>query len=157
MIDRIAKGILHNGINFRNSDNIIQVGKDGQPTEKDVDTFIIKFADMVHKEIGGSYYSSGEDSAISHISIGAYNNNTSHRTNNHGLRILGLTFGPTFSTGVRAIFHTHPLDYSFTAEQRRSPSDGDILFKRGQLKNYPWLKFYILTEPEYGYNYKNEF
>lgn len=156
-IDKIEKGILSDGINFKDNDNVIAVGQEKQASEDGVNTFIAQFADMVHKEIGGLYYSIEGNNTVSHISIGAYNNNTSHKTKNYGQRGLSSQVGISFQDNIVGIFHTHPLDFSFTSQQRRSPSDQDLSFKERQKIINPQLRFFILTQPEYGYEYKNEF
>jgi hypothetical protein len=52
----IEKGILKDGQNFKTESKIIQVGGEGQPTEKGVEAFALKLSTYVGKEIGGAYF-----------------------------------------------------------------------------------------------------
>lgn len=50
-VDNIAKGILKDGINFREENNIIDVNGEGQPKEQDLIHFIVDYSDNV--EVSG--------------------------------------------------------------------------------------------------------
>ncbi|RYZ54774.1 MAG: hypothetical protein EOP49_04375 [Sphingobacteriales bacterium] len=52
-IDKIEKGILADGLNFQEKENIISVGGDKQPTEDGVKSFALKLSELVEKEISG--------------------------------------------------------------------------------------------------------
>ena len=116
-IDEITKGILKDGINFKENNNLIEVGKEGQPTEKDVKNFIVQFSDKIAgKEISG--YGMGEsvlNDVTSGILVWAYKGNTwksatdvmydkdrviriSHRGDYKGVTIRFAKYH----------FHTHP-------------------------------------------------
>lgn len=57
LIDNIEKGILSDGINFRDNNNLIAVGGDGQASVDGVETFALRLSEIVGKEIGGAYFS----------------------------------------------------------------------------------------------------
>ena len=53
-IDKIAKGILKDGINFKENNNVIEVNGEGQPTEQNVIDFLVAYSDNVAKvEVSG--------------------------------------------------------------------------------------------------------
>ena len=161
IIDKVEKGILYDGVNFKENDQIYDLTKEGAPSLEGIEHFVIDLGETVYREIGGIYFSKDLDGSISHIVIGRYSKNDSHTTRNYGITTTGVMFYPEFKEGywshILGFFHTHPNDINFTFEQRKSPSITDCEFKRRQLKNYPHLSFYILTQPSYGKEYKFSF
>ena len=161
IIDKVEKGILYDGVNFKENDQIYDLTKEGAPSLEGIEHFVIDLGETVYREIGGIYFSKDLDGSISHIVIGRYSKNDSHNTRNYGITTTGVMFYPEFKEGywshILGFFHTHPNDINFTFEQRKSPSITDREFKRRQLKNYPHLSFYILTQPSYGKEYKFSF
>lgn len=71
----IKQGILKDGGNFQTKNNVIDIGGQGQPTREGVEDFALKLSSYVGKEVGGFYLSAKGKDAISHIYIGAYENN----------------------------------------------------------------------------------
>lgn len=159
-IDGIEKGILKDGINFQKNDNLIAVGGKGQPTEKGVEAFALKLSAYVGKEIGGAYFSKDGASSTTHISIGKYQNNDMTTTRGHGQNLNYLEPGDDFKRySLTALFHTHPSTNINTSD-RVVPSDQDLDSRDSDLKNYPHMKYYILTDPlNYGdpYPYKIDY
>ncbi|RNC85965.1 MAG: PKD domain-containing protein [Balneola sp.] len=135
-IDNIADGIVEEGMNFRDDDNIIAVGGDG-PTAEQVEEFALALSEHVNKEIGGAYFSETEGGETSHITLGRYRNNLKHHAQGYGAsKGYGL-----LNTGL---FHTH-IDYSLSLADRLSPSGPDFNERDGELDKNPNLQFYILT------------
>ncbi len=79
-VDNIAKGILSDGINFREENNTIAVNgtnEDGsaQPTTEDVEKFVVGLSDLVQKEITGYGLGSIAGSEEENILVWMYKNN----------------------------------------------------------------------------------
>src|SRR5690606_26097840 len=93
----VEKGILSGGQNFKTSDNIFKVGGEGQPTVQGVESFALKLASYVGKEIKGSYFANSAGTDVdnsTHITIGQYQFNDSHESVANG-DILGAKAGVT--------------------------------------------------------------
>ncbi len=139
-VNDIARGILRNGMNLRDQNQIIQVGGQWQPTEANVEAFAVKLSGYVGKEIGGAYFSTGNGQATTHMTIGLYRDNTLTRTRGSG-HVLGLAAGLT----LRALFHTHP-SLGYKESDRMRASGTDKVSRDAALALQPNLRFYILTE-----------
>ena len=153
----IEKGILENGVNFKNQDHVFNVSSNGGPSLKGVETFLIELTSLAQKEVGGYYYSELGDGVVSHISIGMYKNNESHKTKAHGRNSLVKAFPDSYSDSkVVGVYHTHPHDLHYP--NRFTGSPGDLKNQARQRESYPWLRFFVLTEPSYGQEqYKFEY
>jgi len=80
-LDNIAKGILHDGINFREENNTIAVNginDDGtlQATTEQVEDFIKRGSAIIGKEVSGYYLGDKENDDIKNILIWKYKNNS---------------------------------------------------------------------------------
>ena len=84
MIDKIEKHILSDGINFKENNNVIAVGGEGQASVEGVEKFVVQLSDMVGKEIGGAYFAKDGAGTTTHMSIGLYKNNGLKETNSNG-------------------------------------------------------------------------
>lgn len=107
-IGGIEKGILKDGQNFKNEDQIINVGGKDQPSVEGVKTFVLKLSEYVGTEIKGFSYSSNGSGDITDMVIGKYRNNT--YTSSYGSpRELQKKYGDNFSfNNILEEFHTHP-------------------------------------------------
>ena len=47
IIDKVAKGILKDGTNFKTENNVIEVNDDGKPTEQNVQDFLVDYSDYI--------------------------------------------------------------------------------------------------------------
>ena len=147
LVDKIEKGILKNGINFRNEDNYIRVGSGSDPSVEGVQNFILNLSNLVDKEIGGYFLSEANSDDVKFIKISKYINNTDTRA------VSGNPYSPTVNSlryNARVNFHTHLS--KFPDSSRLVPSEqttlgGDIGFKNRQLKNNPTMLFMIITTP----------
>ena len=156
-IDNIEKGILSDGINFMNNNNIIGVGGEGQATEKGVENFVLQMSDMVGKEIGGAYFSKDGASATTHMSIGMYKNNTYTETKSNGHSLWNRMYPDSkVENSITGFFHTHPSGGTISVSDRTSASGQDLKSKANALKHIPTLRFFILTHPIH-YGGKNKF
>ena len=140
-IDNIEKGILKDGMNFKTSANVINVGGVGQASVAGFESFIIKFSDMIRKELAGFYYSKNGQAEIDYIHIGKYENNTSIKSyptpNIFSVRpdLLGKIKPHTS-------WHTHPSNASDSDRLHSSEQDKD--FKK-DAKQLGVNRFIILT------------
>jgi hypothetical protein len=150
-IDNVEKGILSDGINFKENNNVIAVGGEGQATVEGVEAFAVNLSAMVGKEIGGAYFSKDGAASTTHISIGAYRNNTLTETKAKGHTAWSRLYpNSSLDNSLTAFFHTHPI-LGFILSDRTQPSDIDKKSRDKALEKMPWLKFYILTHPvSYG-------
>lgn len=104
----IEKGILKDGQNFRNKDEVISVGGEGQASVDGVKSFTLKLSEYVGKEIRGYSYSSDASGNATDMVLGKYKNND--LTNSYGSPTeLALKYGDKYSRyNILQEFHTHP-------------------------------------------------
>jgi RHS repeat-associated protein len=149
-IDKIEKGILSDGINFKENNNVIDVGGAGQATVAGVENFLLDFSNMIDKELGGYYLSNKGSEDISHIYVGNFKNNSDQyaesRFNPNSARS-----GLARDADAKVHFHTH-LSRFWDSDRLRPSSLGgngsDLGFKNRELKKNPLLKFLIITNPK---------
>lgn len=144
-IDNIEKGILSDGINFRDNSNFIEVGKEGQPTVEGVQNFVVELGEMVGKEIAGYHMAENGKSEVSYSFIGKYINNTETKS------YAGMTFAmrPDLLGKIEAVtdFHTHPSSPRFSISDRLRPSPADLNKRNSTQEYFPNVKkFIILTK-----------
>ena len=143
---RIAKGILKDGINFKDENQLIDVGGELQPTVEDVESFAYSLSESIKTEISGSYFASGGNEFISHVAIGAYGKNHSQEAKNKSYKAWQERFRTNGLKELQGFFHTHPnvLDYL----SRKDPSRMDLNNQYIWLREKQSLRFYILTKPQ---------
>jgi len=152
-IDNVEKGILSDGINFKENNNIIAVGGEGQASVGGVEAFAVNLSDMVSKEIGGAYFSKDGSSETTHVSIGRYVNNKFDETRGHGQNFGSYPHlrGDYNKFSLTGFFHTHPSRGNISVSDRTRPSGKDLESRNKDLKLNPSMQFYILTHPvSYG-------
>ncbi|MCI3938908.1 RHS repeat-associated core domain-containing protein [Chryseobacterium aahli] len=142
-VDNIAKGILKNGQNFKENDQIIDVGGKNQATLEQAEDFVVALSDYVGVELAGAYLSkdASENGAISKVYLEKYKNNTngSSVSSLYWCRIGAPMFDGYFQN---TSFHTHPtIGYSRTDIE--NPSRQDLETKSNYRKEF--YKFLILT------------
>ncbi len=146
-MDNIEKGILSDGMNFMNNDNIWEIGSPGQPTIEGFQNFVIGFAEMINKEVAGYYMSQvATPDIVSHIYMGRHVDNSA--TSSY------KGFGPwVHSPQLHGVirphtdWHTHP-SYEYTNSTRTTPSPADRSSKANALMGHPSDRpsyFMILT------------
>ncbi len=135
-IDKIEKGILSDGVNFMEDS---QVWTTDNVSIDGFQAFIIDFADMVGKEMGGLYYTEAGSSEIKYIHMGRGKNN---RYNLSTFVPALEQIRPEMKGIVRphTNWHTHP-SYS---DSRMNPSRQDRESKVRQSGNGV-QRFIILT------------
>ena len=148
-MDNIEKGILHDGINFKENNNMIAVGGEGQATIGGVESFAVNLSDMVGKEIAGAYFSKDGVGPTTHISIGRYENNSYKETKGGHGHVLWNKLYPDskLENSLTGFFHTHPSGANISVLDRIQPSQQDKNSRDAALKLMPNLQFYILTHP----------
>ena len=152
-IDNIEKGILSDGINFKENNNMFAVGGEGQATVGGVEAFAVNLSDMVGKEIGGAYFSKDNAKATTHISFGRYANNKFDETRGHGQNLGSYPYlrGDYDKFSLTGFFHTHPSSGNISVSDRTRPSKKDLASRDNDLSLNPNMRFYILTHPiSYG-------
>jgi RHS repeat-associated protein len=144
-IDNIDKGILSDGLNFKNDSNVVRVG-DGQATQEGVESFVLNLSEYVRREIGGAYFSNDETKETTHITIGGYINNTYTKNKSKGTSAIGRlssTMEEFKKFKMKGMFHTHPNE-----PNKFFPSGQDLKSRNNALKSDSKLNFYILTHPD---------
>ncbi len=143
-VSGIEKGILKDGQNLKSEDNVIDVGGEGQPTLEGVRDFALKLSNYVGVEIGGFDLSKKGEDKISHVFLGGYEGNDAQETSTG----MNLRIRPDLirTTTARTQFHTHLS--RFDDGDRLRASSKDLRTKRNTLRNYPDMKFLIITNPE---------
>jgi hypothetical protein len=147
-IDKIEKGILSDGMNFKTNDNVISVGGENQATVGGFENFITQFSDMVDKEIGGFYYTpTGKDDIkdISHIYVGNFQNNSDIEAfATPKSQILGADLMKRLD--IHTSFHTHlsRFDDNYKLVASSTGQKNDMTYKKNQSAN-GIKRFIILT------------
>jgi RHS repeat-associated protein len=105
----VEKGILSDGSNFQENDNIIEVGGEGQATVDGVKSFTLQLSEYVGREIKGFSYSSNSSKDVTHMLLCNYKKNDLRKS--YGSHVaLQEKFGADFSfSNILQIFHTHPM------------------------------------------------
>ena len=123
LVDNIAKGILKDGTNFKQNNNVIEVNGTEQPTETDFQDFIADYTKLAGVEVSG--YALGNTSTSKDVSaylVEAHKNNAfdssfSARFNENGVvprSYLRGYFGK--SIYAKKHYHSHP-DNSLASEK----------------------------------------
>lgn len=145
-MDNIEKGILRDGMNFKNNANVWETGGPGQVSVEGFQNFAVGFADMIGREVAGFYYSRQGHDNISYIHMGSYNNNT-HTQSTPVPGIFSVRPDLIGLIQPNTSWHTHPSNVPDA--DRLQPSGlytpgGDMDFKRIQSANGV-KRFIILT------------
>jgi len=146
----IEKGILKDGINFQEDNNVIDIGGENQATVKGFEDFALKLSNYVDKEIGGYYLSTKGQDAISHIYVGRYANNDAQNERS-GFNLYTTRPDLVGNVDVRVDYHTHLSRFSNADRLRPSslgPKGGDVGHKKRQSASFPSLKYLIITNPK---------
>ena len=145
-IDKIEKGILKDGINFKNTDNVIDIGGDGQPSLKGFQDFIMELSDLVEVEISGYEFTEHTDDA----------KNTSPQESVYVGKYLDNTDKDSFVLDVQSIhnkgayfrfknfhshWHTHPAYRSESNKPSETYYTAKIKMKKQGVVNFKILTF----------------
>jgi hypothetical protein len=160
-IDKIEKGILKDGINFREDDNLIEVGGEGQPTEQGVKTFALDLQDLVGKEIHGLAYSSNSSGKITDIVLARHKDNGKTEGYPAKNNELIYKYGTEYSNdNIFQIFHTHPygnLGAIVSSSPEKCSDYKDLQKQKPIVRNASFLilrRVFGKTEPdEYDYTH----
>lgn len=147
-MDGIEKGILSDGVNFKENDNVISVGGEGGPTVTGVENFVIELSEMARVEISGFEYSKKEETEVSNVYIGRYHSSKDKPSRWNTDRNSFCNIDPTLAKVESrndliyyVKFHTHLS--SFSDSDKLQPSDADKKYKERHQKAIK--KFIILT------------
>ncbi len=142
---KIEKGILSDGMNFKENDRLFEVGGDGKPSEGGIESFALQHSEYVGTEISGIAYSSNSTGEVTDMVLGKYKNND--RTNCKATPGVELSkkYGNMYSpNNVLNVFHTHP-DGNLGAIASSSPEiSTDYKNLQGQKPHLPNASFLIL-------------
>ncbi|WP_192822826.1 DUF6443 domain-containing protein [Rufibacter sp. LB8] len=157
----IEKGILENGRNFKNEDEVISVGGEGQPSVDGVKSFTLQLSEYLRKEIKGFSYSSDGSGNVTDMVLGNYSDNTFMKSYG-SVSALQKKYGDSFSfNNVLQEFHTHP-DGKLGATQSAPHLSDDVDGLQRDKPLIPNASFIILYKisgqkrPE-EYNYTHEY
>ena len=144
LITNIEKGILHDNVNYKNSDQIYTLTVEGAPSQGGIESFVLELSNLVGKEIGGAYFSDNGLSPVTEITIGRYCNNTLRETRSHGHLYWATRHSLNPLIGLIGFFHTHPF-----YDGRDIPSGNDLEARDKNKEIKPSMEFYIITYPIY--------
>jgi len=159
-MDNIEKGILKDGINFKEKDVIIEVGGEGKASVEGVKSFTLQFSELIRKEIKGFSYSSNGSGKVTDMLLGKYiNNDFTHSKGS--IAELIKKHGDKFSfNNVLQEFHTHP-NGELGATQSNPELSGDVTTLHKDKPKIPNASFIILyrvaglvTPAEYDYTHE---
>ena len=159
----IEKGILSDGQNWKTSDQVFEVGGEGQPTVDGIKSFTLELSEYLGKEIKGFSYSSIASGEITDMVLAQYSENT-YTSSKGTLRSLQKKYGSAFShDGVIQQFHTHP-EGQLGATQSAPNLSQDVKALQNDKTFVPNASFIILyringqnqpAEYDYTHEYKS--
>ena len=157
----IEQGILKDGQNFNNQDNIIQVGGEGQPSVEGVKSFALQLSEYVGKEIKGYSYSGDASGNVTDILLAKYKKNSLKESYGTLVDII-RKYGDNYSANnVLQDFHTHP-NGQLGATQSAPNLSADVTTLQNDKPQIPNVSFIILyratgqAKPE-EYDYTHEY
>ncbi len=136
-VDNIAKGILKDGINFKENNNVIEVNGSGQPTEQNVIDFLVSYSDNVASvEVSGYGLNdkSSQSSDVTAMLVWQHKNNSWDKASdrvyqeNQVLRQSDRGDYKGFSRFTKYHFHTHPTSGKYYGDIN-TPSNDDFNHK----------------------------
>ena len=156
----IEKGILKDGQNFKDKDQVISVGGKGQPSVEGVKSFTLQLSEYVGNEIKGFSYSSNASGNVTDMVLGKYKNNTLTESRGSVTELI-KKYGDNFSfNNVLQEFHTHP-NGELGATQSAPGQSADVKALQNDKPKIPNASFIILyritgqEEPgEYDYTHE---
>jgi uncharacterized protein RhaS with RHS repeats len=161
-IGGIEQGILKDGQNFKNKDQVISIGGEGQPSVEGTKSFTLQLSEYVGKEIKGFSYSSNASGNVTDIVLGKYikNDNT---TSYGSVTELAKKYGVNYSSNnIMQQFHTHP-NGQLGATQSTPELSQDVTALQSDKRLIPNASFIILyrttgqikpSEYDYSHEYK---
>ena len=106
LVDKIEKGILRDGMNLKEQDNVWQVGGDGKLSVEGFQEFAIELSELLDLELGGYYFSKQGSEDIEYVGLGKYKNNRY----DYCKTAINIKEKPWLHTDYRyhTNWHTHP-------------------------------------------------
>jgi hypothetical protein len=143
-VDGIEKGILKDGINFKEKSQVIEVGGENQPTVKGVESFLLTFSNYLDKEISGYGLAKKGETNVSYMYVGFFKDNTDLKSYSN-FSLPSVRSDLVGKTDILTSFHTHLS--RFDASTKLQPSAADLSAKENDVK-FGVKKFIIITDPE---------
>ena len=160
-IDNIEQGILSDGMNFKENDEIIEVGGKGEASVEGVKSFTLQLSEYIGKELKGFSYSANTSGNITDMVLGKYKSN-GHKFSYGLLRELQNKYKASFSlNNVLQQFHTHPHG-ELGATQSAPEQSKDVKNLQRDKRFIPNASFIILyrirgRETPRKYDYTHEY
>jgi len=160
-VGSIEQGILKDGQNFKNNDQVISVGGEGQPSVEGVKSFTLQLSEYIGKEIKGFSYSSNALGNVTDMVLGKNNDNT--LTKSYGsITDLMKKYGDNFSfNNILQEFHTHPNGELGATQSAPAISDDvkGLQSDKPKIPNASFIILYRITGQEKPgeYDYTHEY
>ena len=160
-VSGIEQGILTDGQNFKNKDQVISIGGKGQPSVEGVKSFTLQLSEYVGKEMKGFSYSSNASGNVTDMVLGKYLNNTLTESRGSVTELI-KKYGNTYSSNnVLQEFHTHP-NGELGATQSAPDQSNDVRGLQSDKPQIPNASFIILyringQEQPAEYDYTHEY
>ena len=157
-IDKVEKGILKDGANYKDKNQIISIGGKDGPSVRGVKAFVLDFSELIGKEISGLGYSADGSGNITDIEIGSYKNNKYDVSSCSGNALHHKYLDCFEQEWVYMDFHTHP-DGKLGATQQCPELSGDVHRMRRLKSARPNASYVVLYRQysemqEYDYTEK---
>jgi RHS repeat-associated protein len=158
----IEQGILKDGQNFKNEDQVISIGGKGQPSVEGAKSFTLQLSEYLGKEIKGFSYSSNASGNVTDMVLGKYiknDNTTSYGSVTELIKKYGINYSPN---NILQQFHTHP-NGQLGATQSAPELSQDVTALQRDKRLIPNASFIILyrttgqikpAEYDYTHEYK---
>lgn len=104
----VEKGILSDGINFQEDDNIVEVGGEGQPSVDGVKSFTLQLSEHIGKEVKGFSYSPNASGDVTDMLLTKYKDNSNMRSFGDPRELIRKYGVNNTLNSIVQQFHTHP-------------------------------------------------
>ncbi len=154
-VDGIQSGFLKDGANLKDKSSLFSVGGKGQPTVAGFQDFAIKLSNYLDKEVSGFYLSNKGEESTSMIYMNGYKGNKPQEANS-GFDLYKTRPDLINNIDIGVNYHTHLSRfgendrYAPSGSRGESGSGGDMDIKKAQLRDYPSMKFIIITTDQQG-------
>ena len=138
LIEHVAKGILFNGANFKESQGEFIVGGTSGLTEQDFQSFVFELSYLTGVELSGYYFANKGETSTSYILMGKYKRNTRTESDKPIIDYKKINlYDPVAS------WHTHP--------ENIGPSGRDLDSAEDDYQYHPTIKrHFIIARDEYN-------
>lgn len=159
-LDNIEKGILGDGMNFKENDNLFEVGGEEQPSEGGVKSFALALSEHVGTEISGLSYSSNGSGNTTDMVLGKYKYNDRMGAKPTTSAELFKKYGNKYTNNnIFQAFHTHPdgMLGATESDPKMSADYGNLQRQKPYLPNASFIILYrvggLMKTHDYTYLY----